>query len=490
MSTIALTLTRHVTRFAGRLDELDRRAWVMLPMTLGLALVVVRNEGFPMPVLLAGLGVLAAGLWHWCRKSPELSLYVLAAYMPFSHALVGDFGGEIPGFNLTNVLLAWTVFTYVLSRRHASGPRAPLSGLHLVLLVYLGMCLMSLIWAGWTYGGWYWREQLIPLKRFLVPVSMAFLAYWIVRDVRTLKTVLAVMMVSVAVIALASAYEYMDRGGGTFNHSRVGAIASDPNVLGAFFVTYMFLFAALLLERPKEPQGWAMILPFLLCARGIMVTFSRGAYVAFAAAALALSWFKSKRLFLAALAVGALAVLNPVLLPSGIRYRMGQTLEQKPQANEADLVDRLEPSAGNRLVIWRGAVAMIREHPLRGVGFGAFPEFLTQYTDGEMGYKDAHNIYLRIAGELGLPALLVFLGFLGMAGRMAWRVYRRSGDPVIRALGLGFLAGLVGLCVSNSFSSSLWVQEMSAYFWILCGLVARAAQFQVGSLKLEARSWN
>ena len=87
---------------------------------------------------------------------------------------------------------------------------------------------------------------------------------------------------------------------------------------------------------------------------------------------------------------------------------------------------------------------------------------------------DAHNTYLLVAGEMGLPALLVFLIILlSVLGHSGWLV-RRAKDPLIRALGLGVAAGTAALMVSNLFGSRMNSEALISYFWMLAGLVVAA----------------
>ncbi len=86
-----------------------------------------------------------------------------------------------------------------------------------------------------------------------------------------------------------------------------------------------------------------------------------------------------------------------------------------------------------------------------------------------------------------IPALLVFLWIVVI---MLWKsrwLYRYATDPFFKAMALGWLAGLYGLLVANLFGSRIFSEEVSSYFWILCGLVMRAIVIEKGVV-VEARS--
>jgi O-antigen ligase len=76
---------------------------------------------------------------------------------------------------------------------------------------------------------------------------------------------------------------------------------------------------------------------------------------------------------------------------------------------------------------------IVAERPLTGVGAGAFLPAWGRYAPLEAGGRRyvAHNVPLEIMGELGIPALVLFSGFvltlllrLWRAGRTRWSAPR------------------------------------------------------------------
>jgi len=457
----------------------DRRIWGLIAIACLFAVLVMKEVSLPSEVILGfgALGLLA--LLVVGIQSPEIPLYVLITYLPFSRMLVGDFGTQATAFNLTNILIVWVLIAHVL-RRMAQGQRLfQTTPLNRAILVFCILGAASLLKAGADYGSWYAWHYVTPLKRWLTPMFLYFLAFWVVQDRRTIKTSVVIIMVTVALAAVMAIRDYAYVVGSDFEKARVDGIAGHPNALGAFFNYYMFFYPAFFLLAPKRFRSWLLLIPFGLCFRGIMVTFSRGAYLAFATGGAALAWFRNKVLLVLAIAFGVLALSNPALLPSGVRYRMGMTvIETQPGIYQEDVTQNLEGSAASRIEIWRGAVQMIKGHPWWGVGYEAFSYFIPRYTQGTIGHLDAHNTYLLIGAEMGIPTLMVFLIVLFLAWHYTFWLYRHTEDRSMKAIALGFLAGLAALWVANMFGSRMNHPEVSGYFWILCGLVMRAVMIE------------
>ena len=441
-------------------------------IVVALAWIIRKDIQLPSGVI---LGIGAAGLlllFVSTLRKPELALFALAAYLPFNRVLVGDFGTEMLGLNLTNLLMGlasigW--FLRAMSRREPIFRRTALNG-WIALFVLLGLISVyrgSQFWSGSSFN----LNVFVQMKRWFTPMWLFFIGANLIQDRPTIKRVMLTISFAVVVIALMAVRDYSYMGHlGSLEKARISGVLGHSNALGAFFAYYMFLMAAVLLTHSSKIQAWALLLPLAICFRGIMVTFSRGAYLAFAAGGLSLCFFRSKRLFLAALMVLAAAVVNPWMLPSGVRYRFAQTVQDP---NEANFEQSLEGSSRTRLEIWRGAIGIIRDYPLWGAGFETFNRLISRYTPQRL-YIDAHNTYLLVAAEMGLPALGVFLIILLLILAHAASLARRSKDRLIQALGLGVAAGTSALLVSNLFGSRMNAEDLISYFWLLAGLVVGA----------------
>jgi len=114
-----------------------------------------------------------------------------------------------------------------------------------------------------------------------------------------------------------------------------------------------------------------------------------------------------------------------------------------------------------RIDYWRSALAIIQDHSLTGVGPAAFGTALRLYRDPFLSLDyitTAHNLYLNVAAEMGLPGFLIGFALIFFLVRAWWRRWRsevRGSSTWWRLLGIGAaLAGLAAQSLVDTFAES------------------------------------
>jgi hypothetical protein len=184
--------------------------------------------------------------------------------------------------------------------------------------------------------------------------------------------------------------------------------------------------------------------------------------------------FVYRRRGLAGASALVIALLASVLiLPTDLGERALATIFQ----DSSQLPPGLEVSNRAHVALFWAALRMIGDNPLFGVGPLNFKGLSTLYTGLDVG-NIAHNSFLEIAAELGLPALAVFVMLLAATFRTLGRVARLRGGPELRELAgwaEGLRSGLLGFLVAGCFISAqyekiLWV---TIFLGIAIGDIAR-----------------
>jgi O-antigen ligase len=191
-------------------------------------------------------------------------------------------------------------------------------------------------------------------------------------------------------------------------------------------------------------KRYAWLAVVLILASGVLVTKSRGGFLGLGAVFVV--WL-ARNLLQGRLALGVIcSVAVAIALAPGGPWERADA--------QSNLAGQVDVSAQGRIDAWRTGLRMIESHPTLGVGAGAFVAAYEQYAPGDAGpARTAHNSFLMVGAELGVPALLFFLTAVLAAvwscGRLA-----RSGPPARRAVAAGVQAALLGFGVC-SFTAGL-----------------------------------
>jgi O-antigen ligase len=135
-----------------------------------------------------------------------------------------------------------------------------------------------------------------------------------------------------------------------------------------------------------------------------------------------------------------------------------------------------------RISIWKTTLRLVADHPLLGVGLGAFPTAYTRYdpAPGVLSVNAAHNDYLQLLSETGAVGGILMLIFLLHLGRMSRRSVRhRTGLGQAVAIGAG--VGCGGILAHSLVDFYLHAFENALMFCTLVALlliVVRQAESQ------------
>jgi O-antigen ligase len=199
---------------------------------------------------------------------------------------------------------------------------------------------------------------------------------------------------------------------------------------------------------------WIVAAAAALGLVGVALTFDRAAYLALCVAALVVAVLAAP-LARRPLLVGLAAIALAAAVHPGVRSRFLTTFSV---ASNAD-----------RGFIWSRALEMIREHPIRGVGFANYSKAAAPYydrVDPSFPMRTwAHNIELSALVEMGPLGLLAMLWLVVAALRALLR-RQRAGD----ALAVGGVAAVVAWLVIGQAHDVLYDSKVTYALWFALGL--------------------
>jgi putative inorganic carbon (hco3(-)) transporter len=229
------------------------------------------------------------------------------------------------------------------------------------------------------------------------------------------------------------------------------------NGLAAFeaqMATFLVAVAGFERKRLLQYGYWALAIFSATC---LMYSLSRGGYLAFLAGCLFLG-LAHQRKILVLLVVFAFTWSS--FLPGAVQQRVQMTYDKEE--------GKLDHSSQVRVDLWEEGLQLFDAHPWLGLGFNTYA-----YMNHPHGYRDSHNIYVKVLVETGAIGLLLFLWLLARLALTGFWMFRRAKDPLLSSLGLG-LATWLACSVAASFFGDRWTHlQINGYLWVIAGLVAR-----------------
>ncbi len=269
----------------------------------------------------------------------------------------------------------------------------------------------------------------------------------------------------------------------------------NANQLAGVLVTYLPMGVAALValvarRSPSTATGGGQRRPWyrfalwasagaltMVAGGGLLLTQSRSGWVAGAVAVATLIWatlVTTGRPAARRAAVGLVCVLAVVgaAVLWGIAQQTELDLWQGGPPVATDVTGPI--SLSGRVEIWSRALYAIQDFPFTGCGLGTFrrivPLLYPLFTiSPTIDIAHAHNIFLQVAVDVGIPGLVAYLALLGVATKLAWQLAER--DRRDRLLALGILSGIVGLHVYGLTDALAPGSKPGLIFWVALGLL-------------------
>ena len=321
-----------------------------------------------------------------------------------------------------------------------------------------------------SFGGSNWRCYGLVTQLALLVFTL-LTAAWLASGIVRIEAVLKAVAVSGSCIAFYAILQYFGWdpllppatyhiGEGEWTIVRPPGTIGHADYLGSYLVFVMFLGGSLWFR--ERLLGWRLVgaATALLSAFAIVLSGTRSAILA-AGCGVVLLLFRfrpSVRNTIAGLSVILVAFMGFYFSPLGLKLR-GRTRWYVE-----------DPAGGARLLLWRDSLHFAMGRLAPGWGPETFGASFPRYESIELAraypdfyHESPHNILLDELTDKGVPGLVVFLAWTGMAARSAWRHLRGriENAPLAAAL----LAGLISLQF-NAF-----VLTTAFFFFLTCVLV-------------------
>ncbi|MCW8278182.1 O-antigen ligase family protein [Pseudomonas sp. PCH199] len=429
-----------------------------------LGLVCLALLASPYPFLAPGAVVGLVGIAVLYRK-PAWGLLGIAALVPFEGLFKGNAlsGTKFVGASLALILMLQLAMHQIPSERLRSN-------IWRYLIWFMALYLLSLLNTD-DMG-----RSLEHLRELSVGLILFVITLLIGRELNLdMFARLVTVSVSMTCVLAMFSSKYQDQG-------RAAGLLEDPNAFAMLIAFAVPMALLLVIRNPNWLQRLFWLGCSMLLLAGMTKTESRSGLVVLVLSLMIGLWhyrahlprIRPRHLGFAMLGMAIVIPLGIYAMPHGYVERIQSLSILKSGAKAKD------ESLGRRASYIVVGSQMIRENPLLGTGPGTFPlhyassgyskVFSANRKIGDL-YREAHNTYLEIFSELGIPAGLLFVGMLAlglynlMCARRAW-MQRRNWEQ----------ADLMTHLSMSILSLTLFLMFLSApnqkFVWIMLALTS------------------
>jgi putative inorganic carbon (HCO3(-)) transporter len=383
---------------------------------------------------------------------PRILLAVVILDIPFQfgthfyyreeEAALGALGGL--SISATTIALAGLYLSWFLrSQASRNSERRSSLDVNLPLLFYLAITALSAAVA---------QDVSFSLFEVALLIEASLVYFYVANNVRTRDDVLLVVSLLLIACLLESMVMIVLKftgmpstiwGAPTHIHidtdakegfMRIGGTVGSPNFAAAYLSISLASAASILFTNLGRSLKWLAIAVLGLGGVALILTFSRGGWIALTSAVTLiclLCW--RRRGFSLKAPIAIVLILALLYLPF-------------QSVISARLFGDDKGSAESRIPLMKLAFRIIEDNPILGVGANNFTIIMDRYltSDFRAGWLFAvHNKYLLVLAETGIAGLLAFLAFILDAFRKGWRCWLLE-DPLLSPIALGFAAGIAG----------------------------------------------
>lgn len=385
-------------------------------------------------------------------KTIIVSVCMVAFYLPISKAII-------------EIASTLSIACYII-KQALQGRGFLKNSISYSILVYLAISFFSVFTSN-NFG--------ISSKTFAGKIIQDILFFFVVADSlnseRRIKNLLLVLFFSSLIMGSDGIYQFFThkdfvRHRPYYGLPRIHTTFPTSNDFGCYLAAVIpFVLIFSFIKSFSRLLRFLFLGLFILLFICLMLTVSRGAWLAFISAILFMSvWIRPLGIIFLLLAL-------LIILTQGFYY----PLLRERLSNLFIFVDH---SSMDRKMIWQAAWKMFMSRPWIGLGIGTFMfNFKKFVVPGyPFGVPYAHNCYLQMAAEIGLIGLISFLSiliFFFYKGIKAIITRPRSFSWHIL---LAAIAAIIAYSVQMGVETNLYSLDLGILFWLMLGVGVAAIE--------------
>ncbi len=246
----------------------------------------------------------------------------------------------------------------------------------------------------------------------------------------------------------------------------------NPNLLGGYFVAgipALYGLSAYFYVDKRYKVAFGILGLALLSTLTLFLTGCRGSYMGMLIIAIGIFavsakflWKNYKHIYLSVVGGVTAFVTTVILMTASLRARVLSIFAM-----------RQDSSNSFRFNVYHSSLDMFRDNWLLGIGVGNqnFREIYGLYMKTGFDALSAYNIFLEIAVESGIFALVAFLGFLVSLIKNSVKFILKSQDLKYVILVSTALISVFGVCVHGMVDTVFFRPQIQFVFWTMVAIL-------------------
>ncbi len=251
----------------------------------------------------------------------------------------------------------------------------------------------------------------------------------------------------------------------------------NPNLFGGYLIagiSCIIALCALHFSNKGAKSGTIALIFSTICAFCIFLTGCRGAYIALFVIILGLIYAsfqiifndfqnnKLKTIWKSVIGLFSVGAVGFMMLNHGILHRLMSIF-----------ILRGDSSTSFRLNVYNSAIQMFQDNPLCGIGVGnkVFREIYGLYMLSGFDALSCYCVFLEMAVESGIFALIAYLLFIGTLLVNAIKTFKKSNDLNYKIMVFSMFIGITAVMVHGFVDTVYFRPQIQFLFWTMAAIL-------------------
>ena len=423
------------------------------------------------PIVTIGL-LIGLVIFFILMRQPTLGILLIVFFLPFER--IGSYEWQGITIRISHLIALLLIVVWPLSmlvKRKIDFVRNPI---FFPLLIFILINVLSLV------NALNLERSLSVLAFTIFILLVGLLVPNLVRNKEMVQKIIIVLLIGFTIVSLFGLYQFIGdmiglpntltglRGHYTksvLGFPRIQSTALEPLYFANYLLIPLALLFALFLSKVIKIKSIYIVGLLILGGVNLILTVSRGGYIAFAAMMLVVGLFYLKSLFAPRKIITIILIFIVIALGT-VRF-MGQ--ENLDIFWEHTRHIFYGASYAERIENFEIAQSAYQKHPWIGVGVGGFGPYASAhpYYVTEEGWKIVNNEFLELLTEVGVLGLATFVVIILILIVRSLKAIKITKDRFLKASMIGFLAAFIGILVQYQTFSVLYI----IHIWFLIGMM-------------------